>query len=216
MKNTIFKAVLLFLAISTAAYGQSISIFDIDTTNFPTMKAKFYAFDKDGNQVRPSASELSITEDGTPRTITNVSCPPPRRIKLSVGIMVDTYGKLDLARFGTERLINFLDMPNEDEVALTYMNGRASIWQDFTKNKTTALDKAKTIPAAPGVDINTMFYSEYSGGVPLIKDRKTDKKVLILVSDLHCPNLNIDEAKLVADAKAYNISIYSVLLGTTD
>jgi WD40 repeat protein len=213
--NTLLLAI-LFLVISGTAFGQSISIFDIDTTNFPTMKAKFYAFDKDGNQVRPSASELSITEDGVPRKITNVSCQPPRRIKLSVGIMVDTYKYLDLARSGTERLINFLDMPNEDELALTYMNGRASIWQDFTKNKTIAIDKAKTIPVAPGVDINTMFYSDISGGVPLIKDRKTDKKVLILVSDLHCPNLNINEAKLIADAKTYNISIYTVLLGTTD
>ncbi|MBN8574768.1 MAG: hypothetical protein J0M05_12715, partial [Candidatus Kapabacteria bacterium] len=50
----------------------------------------------------------------------------------------------------------------------------------------------------------------------MIKDRSSEKKVLILVSDLHCPNINIDESKVIADAKKYNISIYTVLLHTTD
>lgn len=204
------------LFISNSTFSQGINIFDIDTINYPIIKAKFYAYDKDGKIQSPTKDQLKIIENGTERKIIDVSCPEPTPKKLSICVMVDTYKYIELARSGTEKLIDLLDMQREDEIAITYMNGRASIWQDFTQDEKKATGKAKSIPNAPGVDVNTMFYSEFTGGVPFIKDRKADKRVLILVSDLHCPNLNIDEAKLIADAKKYNISIYSVLLGTTD
>jgi len=213
MKNIIKFLLITLFAIPS--FGQSISIFDIDTTNFPTMKAKFYAFDKDGKQQLPSVSELKITENGINRTIKNVSCPNIPPYTLSVGIMVDTYGKIDLARKGVQKLVDFLYLP-QDEIGITYMAGGVYIYQDFTKNKQKASASASLIPSAPGVDINAMFYSQYTGGVPFIKERKSDKKILILLSDLHCPNLNINETNLITDAKANNISIYSVLLGSND
>lgn len=215
------KRILIILAINflfnfSLSFSQGINIFDIDTTNYPIIKAKFYAYDKDGKIQRPTKDQLKIIENGTDRKIIDVSCPEPTPKKLSVCVMVDTYQYIELARDGTEKLIDLLDMQREDEVAITYMNKRASIWQDFTQNENKAKEKAKTIPNAPGVDINTMFYSQFTGGVPFIKDRNADKKVLILVSDLHCPNLYIDEARLIADAKKYNFAIYTLLLGTTD
>ena len=213
MKSLLIMCMLLCTQI---LYSQSINIFDIDESNFPSMKAKFFAFDAQRRQQSPSIGDVMLKENGELCTITNITCPPPKQKVLSVCIMVDTKNYIDIARSGTERLIGFLDMPQEDEVAVTYMDARAAIWQDFTKDKDKALIKAQSIPPAPGVDVNTMFYSDYTGGIPMIKDRSSEKKVLILVSDLHCPNLNIDEAKLIADAKKYNISIYTVLLGTTD
>ncbi|MFZ9761646.1 MAG: hypothetical protein ACO3DH_09340, partial [Candidatus Kapaibacteriota bacterium] len=49
---------------STIAYSQGISLFNIDASNFPTMKAKFYAYDKDGKPLRPSMNEVKLKEDG--------------------------------------------------------------------------------------------------------------------------------------------------------
>jgi len=47
------KKIILILTIITSciASSQSLSLFDIDTTNFPTIKAKFFAFDENGNQI---------------------------------------------------------------------------------------------------------------------------------------------------------------------
>ena len=61
-----------------------------------------------------------------------------------------------------------------------------------------------------------MFFSEITGGVNLIKNRKNNKKVLILLSDLHCPNLSVDTARLFREAEYYNICVFPVLLRTTD
>jgi WD40 repeat protein len=206
--------IILFILSAFSLQSQSISIFDIDTTNFPTMRAKFYAFDAAGNQTRPSASELTLSEDGVQRTITNVSCPN-LRYTLSACIMVDTYSYIDLARKGAERFVSFLQMP-PDEVGITYMARATLIHRDFTRDRTKANEATKSIPSAPGVDIQSMFYAEKTGGVPFIIPRKNDRKALILISDLHCPNLNLDEARLYADAKANGIRVFTVLLGTTD
>ncbi len=159
-----------------------------------------------------------ITENGQPRTITSVTCPPDTVKSLSVCIMVDTYGYglIKLAQAGTQRLINYLKPP-KDEIAITMMNQGVQIHRDFTSDTAKALASASTIPPAPGyVDVQRMFYYPNAGGVPFISGRSSDKKVLILVSDLHCPQLNLDETKLYQDAAQQNIAVYTVLLGTTD
>lgn len=195
--------------------AQSISLFGIDASNFPTMKGKFYAFDAAGQQQRPGISELSLTENGQPRTITSVSCPNDPSSLLSVCIMVDTYKYIDLARKGSERLVNFLT-PTKDEIGITMMNHGVQIHHDFTKDLVKAATAATTVPEAPGVDIQSMFYYPIAGGVPFISGRTSDKKILILISDLHCPKLTLDEVRLYQDAAKYNISVYSVLLGSSD
>jgi WD40 repeat protein len=208
------RLIILFILSALSLQSQSISIFDIDNTNFPTMRAKFFAFDAAGSQTRPSASELSLSEDRVNRVITNVSCPN-LRYTLSACIMVDTYSYIYLARKGAERFVSFLQMP-PDEVGITYMSGAPLIHRDFTRDRVKAINATTTIPSAPGVDIQRMFYAEKTGGVPFITPRRNDRKALILISDLHCPNLNLDEKRLYADAKANGIRIFSVLLGTTD
>ncbi|MBK9248200.1 MAG: hypothetical protein IPM69_08845 [Ignavibacteria bacterium] len=207
----------LFLASVFSMSAQSLSLFNIDASGFPTVKAKFFAFDAANKQQRPNKSELTITENGQPRTITSVTCPPDTIKSLSVCIMVDTYGYglIKLAQGGTGKLIQYL-LPPKDEIAITVMDKGVQIHQDFTSDMMKAANSATTIPGAPGVDIQSMFYSPISGGVPFISGRKSDKKILVLISDLHCPNLNLNTARLYQDAAKNNISVYAVLLGTTD
>ncbi|MFN8361159.1 MAG: choice-of-anchor D domain-containing protein [Candidatus Kapaibacterium sp.] len=209
----------LFLCLTSliTMNAQSVSLFNIDASGFPTVKAKFFAFDAANKQQRPSKSELTITENGQPRTITSVTCPPDTIKSLSVCIMVDTYGYglIKLAQAGTQRLINYL-LPPKDEIAITIMNQGVQIHQDFTSDTAKATASVNSIPGASGVDVQSMFYSPYTGGVPFISGRKSDKKILILVSDLHCPKLTLDEARFYQDAAKKNISVYAVLLGTTD
>ncbi len=200
---------------STLAYSQGISLFNIDPSGFPTIKAKFYAYDKDGKPNNPNQSQVKLTEDGDRRTV-KINCPTGGPKPISVGIMVDTYGFLTVARSGARRLIDFMDMP-KDELAITYMDHAALLHQTFTNDKNKAISSSTTIPKAPGyAAVQQMFFSEITGGLNLIKNRKNNKKVLILLSDLHCPNLSVDTARLFREAEYYNICVFPVLLRTTD
>ena len=201
---------------SAFAFSQGISLFNIDPSGFPTIKAKFYAYDKDGKPNYPNQSLIKVTEDGDIRNIKKVYCPTGNPNPISIGIMVDTYGYLQLARSGSKRLIDFMDMP-KDELAITYMDHAALLHQAYTNDKNKAIASAGTIPKAPGyAAVQQMFFSEVTGGINLIKNRKNNKKVLILLSDLHCPNLSVDTARLFREAKANNICVFPVLLRTTD
>ena len=84
---------LLCLGCLHQASAQSITLADVDASNFPIMKGKFYAFDAAGNQQQPSVGELSLTENGQQRTITSVTCPPQQPPKaLSVVLVIDVSG----------------------------------------------------------------------------------------------------------------------------
>ncbi|GDX66223.1 hypothetical protein LBMAG36_12900 [Chlorobiota bacterium] len=109
-----------------------------------------------------------------------------------------------------------MNMP-KDELAITYMDHAALLHQSFINDRSKAVAASSTIPKAPGyAAVQQMFFSEITGGVQLIKTRLNNKKVLILLSDLHCPNLSVDTARLFREASQHNICIFPVLLRTTD
>ena len=213
MKKTIF----LLLLLPMLASAQYFDVFDIDTSEYPIMKAKFYSIDANGKQIlNHTPSDFEITENGEPRDVISVSCPDPLPRPISVGIMVDTKIYINLARHGSERLVNLLDMP-QNEVAITYMNQRPLLYQDFTYKKQKAIQSSRAIPEAPGgTKVSEMFFDDFAGGINIIKNRKAQNRVLVFISDLHCPNLDIEEQKLFQDAIDNNIRIYTVLIGTND
>lgn len=56
--------------------AQVVSIFDIDLSRYPVIRAKVNALDEDGNQIRDLApSNLELAENGIGRTINLNSCP---------------------------------------------------------------------------------------------------------------------------------------------
>ncbi len=66
------------LMIAQTLFSQNLSVFDVDASAYPTVSAKFYAWDTNGDQITNlSAADFEVTEDGQPRTVTYVSCPPP-------------------------------------------------------------------------------------------------------------------------------------------
>jgi hypothetical protein len=205
----------LVLYIAASASAQNLSVFNLDASNFPTMKASFYAFDANGVQQNPSPNEITITEDGIQRTVTNVTCPPKKDPPpITLGIMVDTYSGISLAKEGAQNLINLLSIP-PSEAGITMMDHGAFIVQDLTQKQSKLTTAIANLQPAPGVDLQTMFYAPNSGGVPFVSG-KPNKKVLVLISDLHCPQYNLDKAKLFTDCAAQNISVYVVLLHTND
>jgi WD40 repeat protein len=214
----IMRKILIVASLLIAASGaaQSLSVFNLDTTNFPTMKARFFAFDANGNQVNPSASEITVTEDGIPRAVTSLTCSPKKDpTPISLGIMVDTYSGIDLAKEGAQKLTNLLSIPTS-EAGITMMDHGAFIVQDLTQ-KHTKLDTAiAKLQPAPGVDLQTMFYAPNAGGVPFVSAGRNGKKVLVLITDLHCPLFNLNKQQLYADARSQNISVYIILIGTKD
>ena len=136
---------LLCLACLDQASAQSITLFDVDASSFPTIKAKFYAFDAAGNQQQPSAGELSLTENGKPRTIASVICPPLQPPEaISVVLVIDVSGSMgsgrgsvpniELAKSAARAFVSGLPL-GESECAITSFDGSNYLNQDFTTDR---------------------------------------------------------------------------------
>lgn len=206
----------LFLAPFMIALGQEIDIHTLDVSNAPTIETNLRVYGADGRPVRGlTAADVQVTENGTPRPVTVMMCPMPDTVASSIGIMVDTKNHIDLARACAVRVAERLPMP-PCEVGITSMQSGVQIDLDFTMNRSAARRVAAEIPPAPGVNLNAMYNDPVAGGIPFVSGRANPSKALVLVSDLHCPIVNIDEAALIATCQARGIRLYAILLHTGD
>lgn len=206
----------LFLA-AGSAWAQRISIFDVDTSSFPIMKAKIFALDAEGKQVTNlNASDLSLTENGIPREIISVSCPPTKPAqRISSTIVIDVSGSmsgapLDIAKTVAKTWINALPLGQSD-CALVSFNGDNYFNQDFTTNRNKLLSAIDGLISDDGTDYNAALINPVAGGILTAKAGK-HKKVIVFITDGQ-PNQNPDEARIIAEANANDIMIHCITIG---
>ena len=99
MKNYfIFFLLLTFYS----ADAQYFSVFDIDDSNYPYLKAKFYAFDSTGKQLTDfSLSDFEILENGELCDLSLISCPNVKPASpISSVLTIDISGSMDGERLG--------------------------------------------------------------------------------------------------------------------
>jgi uncharacterized protein YegL len=214
-KHYLFSVVMVFILLSNFhVYGQRLSFFDLDTTSFPTVKAKFYAYDENWNLLKPSIPEIIITENGNVRAITNLICPPPKNPQdLSAVLIIDVSGSMErsglpIAKAAAEVWINAL--PNGSDCAIVTFTEENHLVQDFTNNKALLFDKIQTLQAGGGTDFDAALINEPAGGL-LISGQGKNKPVIIMLTDGHAAIPQID--LIVETANQQNCTIYMVTLG---
>ena len=205
-----FISLFIFL-VCCSAFSQSLSVFDIDTTSFPIIKAKFFAFDKDGNQLRPNASDFSITENGQPRTVLNVSCSNPQPpTPISSVLVFDVSGSMTGAPLEMEKdvantWINMLPLGNSD-CAITSFSDDNYINQDFTTNKNKLVNGINSLGIIGGTDYNAAMIDPAAGGVLMAKTGK-HKRIIIFLTDGQ-PNYEPRTQDIIDEANKNDITIY--------
>ncbi len=211
--NTIL--VLLF-ALSFSALAQSLTLFDIDTTNFPTMRAKFYAFDKNGNQITNfNPLDFEVKENGEQRNVTFVSCPaskPP--LPISSVLVMDASGSmkgnnLDLAKQAANAWIERMQL-GISECAITAFNEKNYLIQDFTTDKNKLISGISSLFAQGGTDYDAALYEPIAGGLLITKNAK-HKRVIVFLSD-GMPNNEPQTNQIISEANQQYVSIYCITL----
>ncbi|MFN8358883.1 MAG: choice-of-anchor D domain-containing protein [Candidatus Kapaibacterium sp.] len=216
---------LLFLVLigihTQSAHGQSLSLFAIDTTAYPTIKAKFYAFDGAGKQVRPNVGDMMLTENGQQRTITSVSCPAPVTPKaISSVLVMDVSGSMeegsggvpniDLAKKAAQEWVNGLPL-GASEAALTSFDGSNYLNQDFTTDRTKLLNAIGGLAPNGGTNYDAAMIDPQAGGL-IVSKRGKYQKVIVFLSD-GLPNTEPKTAQIINEAKQQNCLIFCVTLG---
>ena len=214
------KIVMVSLFYIQALHSQSLNLFDIDASNHPLMKGKLYAFDAQGKQLNPSASDLTLTENGIARTITNVSCPPPGTISaISSVLVIDVSGSMsitmgnamniELAKSAARAWVNGLPQ-GKSQCAITSFDHDNYMNQDFTSDKTKLLNAIDQLSPNGGTDYNAALLNPLAGGLLISKTGK-HKKVIVLLTDGQAARPNI--TGIISEANQQSCTIYCVTLG---
>lgn len=217
MRKIVFQLVrILIIVYSNASLlSQSFYVSEIDYSNFPEIKAKFYAFDSDGKLI-PNP-DITVKENGWKRNILEIKCPqekPPvlyssvLTIDVSGSMAWDYPARINIAKAAARAWINSLTP--KSECAITSFNDFCYLNQDFTTNKTKLLNAIDMLSVGGGTNYNAAFLNPPAGGLLVAKSGK-HKRCLIFLSDGE-PNFTPDVQGIINLAIANNVTIYCVTL----
>ncbi len=213
----IFVVVFLVgIAAGNVSAQSAVSLYEIDPSAFPIIRAKFNALGPDGIQITGlSSSDINLTESGISRSVSGVSVAKRSTgASLSVGVMVDARRHADLAAAAVQGAIGSLGMPR-NEIGITSHDDTPYIVHDLTGDRRSAQEAVARLKPAEGTLMQSIFFEKNAGGIPFISAR-SGRKILILVTDLHSPLTDLDTARIVREAVERNIAIYPVLLHAGD
>ncbi|MEI6090297.1 MAG: FISUMP domain-containing protein [bacterium] len=215
MRKTIY---ILLVLLSYTAYSQSLSVFNVDASNFPTIKANFFALDSNGNQFSNlSPSDFTLKENGVSRVINNISCPEPKPIEAISSVLVMDVstsmcgGGLDIAKAAANVWIDMLPI-GKSECAITSFSNENYINQDFTTNQSKLVCAIDNLNCYGGTDFNSAMIEAVAGGI-LIAKTGLNKRIIIFMTDGGM-NSEPKTSEIIMAAKANNITIYCITIAS--
>ncbi len=222
MKKLSF-VILCFFAGCFQAGAQSLHVFDIDTTGFPILKAKFYAFDKEENKIKNlSPADFILTENGQVRVITRISCPATPPIEqVSISMSIDISGSMayanginaipvELGKTTATNIVKSFSLP-PNEIAIQTCNDRALINIDFSTNRQRLLEIISPITAGGNNDFVEHLLNTETGLLNVAKKGRY-KRAAILYTDAWWYALSPDQLKRCIDTcTKYDIRFFAAI-----
>jgi hypothetical protein len=210
-----------YILASPSLSAQTLSVFDVDASAFPTMKARFFAFGADGKPIQNAISpqDIVLRENGVSRTVTGVTCPPPTGLQpISAVLTLDISGSmaggrgkfsnLQLAQQASSAFVRALALP-PSEAAVSSFNHESYINQDFTASSGALLNAITAFQAGGGTSYMNGLLTEPTGSIPIARNGRNKRVVVFLTDGLS----DGDENAVVSAALQNKVEIYSVAVG---
>ncbi len=218
--NTFKKIILsVFITIhllgTASVQGQQLTLFNIDTTKYPLVKADFFALDKIENQITTLAKEsVFVHENAIEQQVVKVVNPVPVKPKsISLVLTIDISESMQkqympLAKSAAAAIVNKLPL-DISECAITSFNDVSFINTDFTRDRFKLQQSIQALVPAGGTDYNKGFIKSNAGGLDILK-KGIHEKVLIFLTDGYG---NVNPAEIIQQAKNIGAKIYVITLG---
>jgi len=218
--NVVRKTILLFVTVvywlgGDAVFAQQLTLFNIDTTKYPTVKADFFAIDGLENQITTLTKEdVFIRENSTAEQVVKVVNPIPIKPKqISLVLTIDISGSMEgpymqLAKSAATAIVNKLPL-DVSECAITSFDDASFINTDFTRDRFKLLQSIRALTPNGGTDYNKGFLKSHAGGLDILKNG-LHEKVLIFLTDGYG---DVNPPAIVQKAKSMGAKVYVITLG---
>lgn len=189
----------------------------VDTTGFPNLTLPFFLSDSLGTPLYGiTASDFTLTENGEPRTVTGIDCPPSTPARdLSSVLAIDVSGSMFygapgilIARAAAQAWVELLPLGGS-ECAVTSFDHAAYLNQDFTTARWKLLDAIEQLKPQGGTSYDSALLATPFGALN-IATRGQHRRVIVLLTD---GQSDVDEGGVIARANAVGATIYCVTVG---
>lgn len=212
----IIITIAVFALSSIALSAQNLSIKEIDSRDYPLLKASFYLAGADAEPVNSiDISDLKIFENGSEQVVLNVSCADSvQSLSLSSVLSVDISGSmkgkgLELAKAGTELWFDLIDT-GKSECAFTTFNQYSYVNNDLTRDTEALRQSLDNLPAEGGTNYTSAFLDPYTGALTVAANGRNKKIVVFLTDGI----AEIDTQSVIQYARIINAEIHCLTIDT--
>jgi hypothetical protein len=223
----LFRAIIVLLLFTPTIVGaQSLLVYNIDASGFPTVRANVAVLDAQRNRIANIApSDLAITEDGDAVSDITISCPPTTPPQPFNAVLVnDRSGsmstpvgggltRMELARMGSSEFVLATNFSAGAAIAITAFESSASIVSDFQTSSGPLLSAISTITPSGGTLYNPPFLDPFAGAIGMLAGRPAGpRRVIVFLTDGQ-PNEPTQLTQIIDAANAANVQVYPITLG---
>ncbi len=196
--------------------AQSFTVFNANATDFPFVKAKFYALGKDGRPITNlRESDFTVAENGVSRDIESVIFPIANDfVPISAVLTVDISGSMTmdsrifLAQEAANDWIRTIAL-DVSECALTSFDDNSYVNHDFTHSRTKLLSAVQAIKPLNGTDYDKGFLAPATGALSIARRGQNRRVVVFLTDGLGGGS----EKNIIEAARKDSIAVYCITLG---
>ncbi|MGE3800654.1 MAG: choice-of-anchor D domain-containing protein, partial [Candidatus Kapaibacterium sp.] len=226
LTTVVLLLAILFVPHRLPAQG-TISIFNIDTKNFPLVEADIYVRDLNGAiQRNLDTSQFSATENGEPTPLLSITCPPPDTIdRLSLILTLDVSGsmdedigsgrtKLDLVKEAAIALIRKLPL-DRVRCVITAFHGTSFVVHPYSNDTASLIAAVASLPSArnmpggsTGTDFNAAMTAAGTGALDIARGAPPARAVILITDGEGVAN----ESDILSRAAAYNVMVHTITI----
>ena len=210
----VLLSVLLFVFSTIQSEAQYFRVFNIDTKNFPVVKANFLLSDSSGNQINSiDKNTVNIKENGKLGKLLSIhppqkTSPQPLSIVLSFDVSHSMNQKrLHIAKEAGKEFVKIFPL-EQSECAITSFDNLNYLNQDFSYSETKLTEAIESLEAGGGTNYNSGFSMPYAGALNIASDGEYKKVVIFLTDGLG----EGDKENIIKKANRHDITIYPVTI----
>lgn len=215
-----------FLFSTVCSFSQLLTIEEIDNSDFPIMRAKFYATKPDATSyISIAKEEFYVTENGIPRKVDTVICNSPNLIPVSLTLSLDDSGSMDVGD-------HLSDVPRElqneyattltkaivappSEIALQFADNQTYLKVNFTKNKDSIYQAISKMTLGGSNNFTEHLMNEQTGAIAIAKRGKY-KRYIVMITDGQGGGLKpADSVRCIDSCKKNNINLIVIVLSAS-
>jgi WD40 repeat protein/uncharacterized protein YegL len=205
---------LLLFFITTPLFSQQLTVLTTDTSAYPTIKAKIFLLDKNGqSKTLQNRNDIEVIENGSQRQVLSLTCTPaPPPTDLSSALVIDVSGSMAgksnmlIAKRAALLWVNSIRLGPSECGVVSFDNATYS-QQGLTVSKELLHKAINGLQPKGGTDYNAALLNKYAG-LDMVSTGRNKKVIVMLTDGLGTADVATIKAKAIAD----NVSIYVVTL----